>query len=291
MKPLALSVLVVASWSSLAIAEPRVRVEPRAPKPGDPVLVTVTGAERAPAGTAHGKDLVFYRSRGGYQAVFAVPIEDAPDTIRVRVRGVDDRIEVDVKEDHEFPETDVVVDDELAAPPPAERERVDAENKAMISALNDSEGAPQFTRSFLRPRGRVSSPFGEWRTFNDGHRSQHLGVDVFAKTGTKVRAINRGTVTFVGETYLAGNVVVVAHGAGIGSVYMHLSKTSVAVGDIVERGGVLGRTGETGRTTGPHLHVAVRVPGGFVDPVRFLQLELRPSPTRAGNRELAARRN
>ena len=287
MKPLALSIAIVASWTSIALAEPSVRVEPRTVRPGDPVLVVVSDVNRAPVATVGGKELDFFRTRRGYQAVFAVPIEDAPDTIRIRVRGVEDAVEVDV-DDRTFPETEVVVEDELANPPAAERERVDADNKAMIAALNDSKGAPQFTRTFVRPKGGVTSPFGEWRTFNDGHRSQHLGLDVFAKTGAKVHAINRGTVTFVGDTYLGGNVVVITHGAGIASAYMHLSETSVAVGDVIDRGTVLGKAGETGRATGPHLHVAVRVHGGFVDPERFFKLKL--GPVQPERREAAARR-
>lgn len=266
--------LVLCLVSSVAFAESTVRVEPATARPGDAVLVTVTGAEREPAGTADGKELTFFRAKRDYQAVFAVPL-DADDPIAVKVRGAGKAVEVVLKP-HVFPEADVAVEDELANPPPAERARIDADNKAMIEATA-AKGHPQFTRAFGRPRGKVTSVFGEWRTFNDGHRSQHLGFDVFATVGTKVRAINTGRVTFVGETFLGGNVVIVAHGAGIASVYMHLNKASVAEGDVVERGAVIGRSGETGRTTGPHLHVAVHVPGGFVDPVRFFRLKLAPA--------------
>ena len=79
-------------------------------------------------------------------------------------------------------------------------------------------------------------------------------------------------------------MVVVAHGAGIATVYMHLDKASVAQGDVVEQGAEIGLSGATGRTTGPHLHVAVRVPGGFVDPQRFVRLKLSPAPLATAKR-------
>ena len=116
--------------------------------------------------------------------------------------------------------------------------------------------------------------FGEWRTFNDGHRSQHVGLDLAAHEGAKVLAINSGTVALVRECFLGGNVVVVAHGAGISSLYFHLSKVTVAEGDTVTQGGELGRVGHSGRTTGPHLHVSVDVVGGMTDPDGFFKLPL-----------------
>jgi murein DD-endopeptidase MepM/ murein hydrolase activator NlpD len=276
------AIAAVLLLSSVAAAEPLVRVEPRTVRAGDPVLVTVTGVDEAPIATANGVDLQFFAARRGFQAVVAIPLSIETDTLTIRVRGVDAPIELKVRE-HEFPRTDVIVEDELANPPALEREQIATDNQAMLAALT-TDGPPQFTRPFVRPRGGVTSVFGEWRTFNDGHSSQHLGMDVFAREGTAVHAINSGTVTFVGETVLGGNVVVVAHGAGIASAYMHLSSISVAKGDVVERGGVLGKSGHTGRTTGPHLHIAVRVPGGFVDPARFFKLALAPAVEAAARR-------
>jgi murein DD-endopeptidase MepM/ murein hydrolase activator NlpD len=262
--------------SNVALAEPKVSVQPKTAKPGDAVLVVVTGAKRVPRGTAGGKPLQFFRARTGYQALFAVPIDavarpiaiDIDDARRklVQIRSVD------------FPDTDVIVEDEYANPPPAERDRIADDNKAMLAAMakrNDDD--PQFTRAFRRPRGEVTSRFGEWRTFNDGHRSQHLGMDVFAREGAKVRSVNAGMVTLIRDTFLAGNVVIVSHGAGIASVYFHLSEINVAEGDVVQAGDIVGLAGDTGRTTGPHLHLGIRVPGGFVDPATFFRLQISPA--------------
>ncbi|MDB4964119.1 MAG: Peptidase [Myxococcales bacterium] len=265
--------------SSAAIADPKVSVTPKLARPGDAVLVTVTGSKEPPKGEALGSQLQFWKAKAkdSYQAVFAVPLDVSPKAITVTVENA--KLPGTVKVSPvTFPEAKVVVEEEMANPPKAERDRIDADNKAILDALATAKGEPpQFTRSFQRPSGAISSTFGEWRTFNDGHRSQHLGLDLAAKEGAKIKAVNAGTVALVHDGFLTGNLVVISHGAGLASAYYHLSKTSVAVGDKVVQGAEIGLAGKTGRTTGAHLHVSVRVPGGFVDPARFFALKLLPA--------------
>ena len=267
------AVLAIGVASTLAIADPKVTVRPMSARPGDAVLVTVTGAPAFPKGNAGGKQLQFFKARAGFQAVFAVPL-DAPKEIAVEIDSAKTPVRVAVRT-VTFPEASVIVEDELANPGAEDRTRIDADNHATLGALAKGDGDPQFTGAFVRPRGQVTSVFGEWRTFNDGHRSQHLGMDLFAKEGVRVSAINAGTVTLVRDTFLAGKIVVVAHGAGIASAYFHLSEASVAEGDLVERGAAIGKAGKTGRTTGPHLHLSLRLTGGFVDPASFFKLAIR----------------
>ena len=271
----AVALATILGLTAIAAASPSLKVTPKKVNPGDPVLVTVTGTKDEPTGKAGGTALHFFKAKGGYQAVFAVPIDAKAAPIPIVVDHAPIAAAVQVA-DHTFPEADVVVEDELANPDKADRDRIDADNQAIIEGAKQTDSI-RFTRPFKRPPGGVSSVFGVWRTFNDGHRSQHLGTDFFAEEGTPVRAINSGTVVLVRETLLAGNVVVISHGAGISSAYYHLSKTSVAEGATVERGDEIGRAGHTGRTTGAHLHLSVRVPGGFVDPLAFLKLPLAPA--------------
>ena len=176
-----------------------------------------------------------------------------------------------------FPETKLVVEEELANPDKADREKIDADNKAISEAYARGTNAPHFMHAFKRPPGSVTSVFGEWRTFNDGHRAQHLGLDLGAHEGAKVAAIDDGTVVLVRETFLAGNVVVIAHGAGICSLYFHLSKAQVAEGDAVKQGAAIGLAGHTGRTTGPHLHISMHVGDAMVDPAAFFKLAIAPA--------------
>ena len=268
------AILAVFAFVSTAAADTRVTVTPEVARPGDAVLVTVTGTTDKPKGDAGGTALKFFATKRGFQAVFAVRLDAKPDPIKVEIDGAAAPATVKVKA-VTFPEVNVIVEDEMANPPKPERDRIDADNQAILDVVA-RPGEPQFVKPFLRPRGRVSSTFGEWRTFNDGHRSQHLGLDFAARAGVKIAAINAGTVVLVRDGFLTGNSVVIAHGGGISSAYYHLSKSLVAEGDKVERGATIGLVGATGRTTGPHLHLSIRVPGGFVDPATFLRLKLTP---------------
>jgi len=252
-----------------------VTVQPKTARAGDAVLITVTGAARLPRGTADGKPLVFFAAKRGYQAVFAVPLDTDDDTIAIDVDGVKQPAAIAVQA-VTFPETDVVVEDEFANPPDRERAQIDEDNHAILGALSRDKRGPRFTRPFQRPHVRITSRFGEWRTFNDGHRSQHLGTDFKAREGSPVYAVNDGRVTLVRDTFLSGKVIVISHGAGISSAYFHLSAPLVREGDDVRIGDPIARAGHTGRTTGPHLHLAIRVPGGFANPISFSRLPIAP---------------
>jgi murein DD-endopeptidase MepM/ murein hydrolase activator NlpD len=99
-----------------------------------------------------------------------------------------------------------------------------------------------------------------------------MGVDFAGRTGAPVRAANRGVVALVGNFYLGGRVVYIDHGAGLVTGYFHLSRATVAVGDTVARGEVIGFVGATGRVTGPHLHWIARYGAVTVDPMTLLTL-------------------
>jgi murein DD-endopeptidase MepM/ murein hydrolase activator NlpD len=277
-----MALLAIAPAASAA-ADTRLAVTPTVVRPGDPVLVTVTGSRDVPHGTANGAPLRFFAARTGYQAVFATALDATAGSVTVEVDSVALPQTVTLRPTT-FPETDVVVEDELANPSRADRVRIDADNAAIVRAAATAKGPPQFIRPFRRPPGEVTSGFGVWRTFNDGHRSQHLGLDLFAREASPVRAINAGTVVLVRDCFLAGNVVVIAHGAGIASAYYHLRKPTVAEGDTVAIGDPIGLAGHTGRTTGPHLHLSIHVPGGMVDPAAFFRLKLAPAPAAVSRR-------
>jgi len=270
------SLILVVLAGSVAAAEPNVRVTPAKLHPGEPALVTVTGVDATPRGKAGGAPLAFFRAKTGYQAVFAAPLDIDEDHVLVEVNGVATPTSVAVA-NKKFHETKLAVEEDYANPTKEERAVIDADNRAIAASYAAAQGVPQFTGAFRRPPGAMTSAFGEWRTFNDGHRAQHLGIDVSAREGARVAAINDGTVVLVRDTFLAGNVVVIGHGGGISSLYFHLSKPTVAEGDRVKRGQEIGRAGHTGRTTGPHLHLSIHVPNGMVDPIAFLKLPLAPA--------------
>jgi murein DD-endopeptidase MepM/ murein hydrolase activator NlpD len=126
---------------------------------------------------------------------------------------------------------------------------------------------------FLRPlAGDLLSPFGRARFINDEPRSPHTGVDLRAALGEPVLASNAGRVALVGEFFFHGRAVVIDHGLGLYTMYFHLSEVKVRAGKRVERGGVIGLAGATGRASGPHLHWGVRLAGARVDPFALVQV-------------------
>lgn len=120
----------------------------------------------------------------------------------------------------------------------------------------------------------VSDVFGTARVFNGATQSIHQGLDYGVPSGTAVDAINRGTVLLARPLFFEGNCVVLDHGQGLLTIYMHLSKIEVKEGDIVNGGQEIALSGGTGRATGPHLHVAVRWQGIYVDPATLLGLRI-----------------
>jgi murein DD-endopeptidase MepM/ murein hydrolase activator NlpD len=120
----------------------------------------------------------------------------------------------------------------------------------------------------------ITSPFGAFRTLNGTAQTRHTGWDMRAPTGMPVMAMSSGVVAFAGLMDIRGNFVIVNHGYGVFSGYAHLSQIHVTRGQEVEAGMILGVSGDTGRSNGPHLHWELMVNGEFVDSVRFMQIWL-----------------
>lgn len=130
----------------------------------------------------------------------------------------------------------------------------------------------------LPVNGRRTSSFGKYRTYSDGLKSHHTGVDIANVVGTPVRSPADGVVLLAGPQLIYGNVVVVGHGHGVATDYNHLDSVDVAVGDRVRAGDVLGRLGNTGQSTGPHLHWGMTVHGIPVDAEQWLRQSFELSP-------------
>jgi murein DD-endopeptidase MepM/ murein hydrolase activator NlpD len=160
---------------------------------------------------------------------------------------------------------------------------------SIVAGLNDANRAREqavlapayarrtpvaWTRPFALPlqgAPRVSAFGSSRRYFPGGPVNYHYGEDLVAPSGTPVRATNDGTVVVAGTRYeIRGNLVGVDHGAGVVSLYFHLSRFEVKVGQKVRRGQTVGRVGTTGVSTGPHLHWEMRVRGEATDPMQWV---------------------
>jgi murein DD-endopeptidase MepM/ murein hydrolase activator NlpD len=130
--------------------------------------------------------------------------------------------------------------------------------------------------AFIRPvKGELSSQFGLRRYFNGEPRSPHVGIDVAVARGTPVKASGQGQVLAVGDYFFNGKTIFIDHGNGLITMYCHLDRIGVKAGDTVRKGQRIGRSGMTGRATGPHLHWSVILNGAMVDPELFVPVKHR----------------
>jgi murein DD-endopeptidase MepM/ murein hydrolase activator NlpD len=158
--------------------------------------------------------------------------------------------------------------------PPKEAEPViiaaDAAKKQAFATLDPN---PLWSGAFERPtQTETSGVFGSSRIYNGVKKSQHLGLDFRASTGTPVHATNAGTVILARPLYFEGNCIMLDHGQGLMTIYMHLSEFKVKEGEKIAAGQLIALSGGTGRSTGPHLHFAVRWHGEYLDPRTLLEL-------------------
>jgi len=170
-------------------------------------------------------------------------------------------------ERRDFPEQRLTVPTEMASPPAAVQERIARENAEIRVVLSAASPDNHLVLPLRRPvPGDMSSAYGLRRFFNGLERNPHRGLDLRAALGDPVRAASPGQVALAADHYYGGNSVFIDHGLGVFTVYMHLNDIKVRQGDMVEAGQVIGLAGQTGRVTGPHLHLGLYVLDLAVDP-------------------------
>ena len=155
----------------------------------------------------------------------------------------------------------------MVTPPKELEERISREQALANGVYRSSSAAGLWDRGFAPALAqKASDNFGRRRILNGIPKSPHTGRDYTAPAGTPVKAVADGVVRLAGDFYYSGLTLFIDHGAGLVSVSMHLEKFLAAEGETVRAGQVVGRVGSTGRATGPHLHLGVRLFEQRVDP-------------------------
>jgi murein DD-endopeptidase MepM/ murein hydrolase activator NlpD len=250
---------------------------------GSPVLFRVTAPDRLTElrGNFLGQELLFRSSHSCHcwYAFAGVSLSTKPGKYTLRLDGKGSGQEESTMSyavtvfAAQYPATALKVSPGFVEPPKETLARIEEDQAIKKHAFAETLPDPHWAGRFQPPaEADVSGVFGSARVFNGVKKSQHTGLDFRVKTGTPITAANSGTVTLARSLYFEGNCVIIDHGQGLLTLYMHLSEIKVNEGDAVQRGQLVGLSGGTGRATAPHLHFALRWRGEYLDPRTLLEL-------------------
>ncbi|MBV1787010.1 peptidoglycan DD-metalloendopeptidase family protein [Marinobacterium sp. D7] len=253
---------------TLALAMPK-----EARVPGGVALVPLTGIDSEQAPEVHygnNRVMVVPGENSGWVAVVGIPLDakaDETQQLTLDQGGYSFRIDDKQYESQYL----TVKEKKYVEPDPEQIKRWRRESAEMGAAFTHWSAPSEPTTGFALPAlGPFSSPFGLRRFFNKQPRKPHSGLDIAAPEGAPITAPAPGTVVAVGNYFFNGNTVIVDHGYGLTTMYCHMSKIDVALGDQLDMGDAIGKVGSTGRVTGPHLHWSVSLNNVRVDPLLFL---------------------
>jgi murein DD-endopeptidase MepM/ murein hydrolase activator NlpD len=174
-----------------------------------------------------------------------------------------------------YPRVWLKVPDRYTAPNPEDQHEIQQDKEVKAEAFKTVTPDRAWDGSFIAPvNADISEVFGVERVFNGSVKGTHQGLDFRAPGGTPVKAVNSGRVILARPLFFEGNCAVIDHGQGLLTLYLHLSKFLIKEGDDVKKGQQIALSGGTGRATGPHLHLAVRWQGVYLNPQTLLNLNL-----------------
>jgi murein DD-endopeptidase MepM/ murein hydrolase activator NlpD len=220
----------------------------------------------------------FPAAADAYAALIGADVEAKPGVAKLLIRAVaadgvttERQIQIRIKA-KDFKKESFTVAAEFDQFTPELLERIRREQEQFARAYAASEPQRRWEPPFIPPVPiEITSPFGYRRVINGTPRAPHTGTDLKAAAGTEIVATNHGRVALTGDFYFAGKSVVVDHGAGLLTMYFHLSEIKVEQGAEVRKGEVIALSGMTGRVTGPHLHWGARAGGARVDPLQLIE--------------------
>jgi murein DD-endopeptidase MepM/ murein hydrolase activator NlpD len=252
---------------------------------GSPVVFEVTPATRVTALSAKWLDhevfFAYDAASKTWYGMAGVSLETRPGIYPLELKGTTSR-GTDVSftrkiviRPAKYPSVAVTVAKRYTEPSHEQLARIQQDKAVKQDVFQRTDPDREWSGKFRAPvDARISDVFGTRRTFNGKVQSMHQGLDYAVPQGTVVSAANAGTVLLASPLYFEGNCVVLDHGQGLLTLYLHLSELSVKAGERVKGGQEIGLSGGTGRATGPHLHLAVRWQGVYLNPATLLNLKL-----------------
>ncbi len=176
--------------------------------------------------------------------------------------------------DGEYEKEEISVSKDKVNPKGKEvKKRISKEYNEAMKIYNTVTQKSYINSPFIMPmESKITSSFGKARTYNGSLKGYHSGTDFRAKIGTPVVAVNDAKVALVKDRFYSGGTVLLDHGEGIYTCYFHMNKFDVKKGDLIQKGQLLGYSGQSGRVTGPHLHFSARINGIQVDPLQLISL-------------------
>lgn len=264
-------------------AEWRIETEPQTLVNGAPFLVRVTPGVRLQSLGGKWMDRrVFFRfdeSAGVWEGLAGAGLDRTPGEYELTLEGITangsrathSRTIAIAK--MQYPEIALRVARRFTQPDAATLRRIKREQELKSRIFSQISPERMWEAQFRPPiESVITDGFGTQRVFNGQVQGIHQGLDYRAATGQAIAAMNAGRVILARNLFYEGNCVVIDHGQGLLTIYMHLSRMMVAEGSRIERGAVLGLSGGTGRVTAPHLHVGVRWQGVYLNPRSLIEL-------------------
>ncbi len=256
------------AFCSLAIALPQQNLVP-----GGVAVIKLTN-ETAPNVLYNGRKVLTVQHNNHWYAIVGIPLSAKPGKHTLTNTTLAASIPFNVA-DKDYPAQHITLkktpkNKRMINPNKLDMDRIGKEKVTLSKALSTWSKTPANVDFILPATGRLSSPFGLKRFFNNQPRRPHSGLDIAAPKGAPVVAPANATVIDVGDYFFNGNTVLLDHGQGLISGYFHLNKTLVNIGDAVLQGQHIADIGATGRVTGPHLHWNVYLNKTKVDPAYFI---------------------
>ena len=210
-------------------------------------------------------------------AIVGIPLQSQTEVVKLEIRDLTNitghlmaSIKFNLLEADYPTEHLTITDNNKVSPNSLSLKRIRQESLIINKALRQWQIAEvDFQQMQMPVTGRLSSEFGRRRIINDQPRKPHSGIDIAAPLGTEVIAPNGGVISAMGDYFFNGNTLFIDHGEGMVSMFCHLDKILVKVGDPVSKGQLVANVGSSGRVTGPHLHWSLSLNDARVNPLLF----------------------